>query len=276
MVLAALFLSIDGALAKYLTNTLAVSQVVFFRFLITVLLITPWMACRGVSFLGKNRLVLLFRCLFGFTAAFLQYMVYANLPLGDAMTLLYTVPIFVAILSAVFLKEGVTKRLVAYILCAFLGCMAIIKPRFATVNIYSLVAVLSAFFAALAYVTIKKLHETESFETIIFQFAFFSMVVTFLFFYREFQFPTAPEALGLAGLGVCGTIAQLFLTCAYKFDRASVVSPYSYLAILFALIFGFVFWFEIPDLLSLLGMVVIVASGIGILRMRDVTNAKGF
>lgn len=266
MVLAALFFSSAGALAKFITESLPVSQVVFFRFLITIILIAPWMWYRRISFFGKNRPLLFARCLFGFVAAFLQYIVYSQLLLADAMILLYTAPIFVAILSTIFLKERFSLYLMVFIVCAFLGCITIVRPSFVDFNIYTLMAILSAFFAALAYLTIKKLHQTESFATIVFNFALFSVVVTLLIFYREFQVPQLQQALALLALGVCGTIAQVFLTYAYKYERASVVSPYSYSAVLYALLFGLIFWGEMPDLLSFLGMVVVVASGIGILK----------
>lgn len=268
MIIAALFFSFMGALVKFATQRLPSSEAVFFRALVSVIIIFPIMLRKRVSFVGNNVPILLLRSAVGFTALCLSFYVTSKIKLADASILNHTSILFVAMLSAVFLKEKVTLNLVIYIVCALIGAVMIVKPQLDVVNIPGLLGLASGFFAAIAYICIKKLHKTDSFFTIVFYFASFSALLSFVLFHHQFILPTGHEWIALIGLGLCGTIAQLLMTYSYKYTDASIVNPYNFTAVLFSATWGGIFWKEILDGWSIMGGVLIIACGIGIMRLK--------
>ena len=101
----------------------------------------------------------------------------------------------------------------------------------------------------------------------VFWFSLVSSVGSFALFRNDFVVPHGAQWAALIGLGVAGTIAQLLMTSAYKHSPASVVSPFSFASVLFSVLWGLLFWSEIPDFWSFLGGMILIVSGIGIIRL---------
>ncbi|OGP08611.1 MAG: hypothetical protein A2048_08970 [Deltaproteobacteria bacterium GWA2_45_12] len=274
MIIAALFFSVMGALTKHATARLPFMEAVFFRAFVSLVLITPWMLTKKIPFIGKNNKVLLVRSFSGFTALALNFYVLTKITLADTSLLSNTSVPFVALLSIFLLGEAKSTPLFIYIFCGLIGATLIIKPSFHVANVPGLLGLTSGLFAAIAYIGIKKLHQTESFFTIVFYFSFFSSLLAFIMMIPNFIWPTSLEWVSVIGIGLCGTVAQLCMTYSYKFIDASVVSPYSYFGVIFSALWGLLFWKEIPDLLSILGALLIISCGIGIMKMkpREITD----
>ena len=267
MILASLFFSFMGALIKYAAKEMPIMEGVFFRSVLSLVLIVPWMAYRKISFFGKNGPVLFLRSLAGFIALCMSFYATAHLTLADASILNQTSVLFVALLSALFLKEKVSTPLLIYIICALVGAVLILKISFSILNFPGLIGLASGFFAAVAYISIRELHKTDSFYTMVFGFSFLSGIGSILFF-PQFVRPDFHQAAALIGLGVTGTVAQLLMTYAYKHAPASIVSPYAFATVIFSALWGAAFWGEIPDIWSFLGALLIIASGVGILKLK--------
>ena len=268
MILASLFFALMGATVKELTQRLPSIEVVFFRFLFNFILVIPWMIHQKISFSGNNKAWLLVRSIAGFMSGALSFYVTSKIMLADAYILYHTSVLFVAILSIFFLKETLSIALSIFILMALVGSAFILKPELGLVSIPGLLALLSALLAAVAYIAIKKLHETDHYFTIVFQYSLLSLLASLLFM-QTFIVPTMREAILLLACGVFGTVAQILLTYSYKHTLASVVTPYSYSTVLFSTLIGALIWNEIPDQWSLLGGALIIISGIGIIQLRN-------
>lgn len=268
MITSSLFFAVMGALVKYATGRIPFLEAVFFRSAVMLVLLIPWMIHKKISFRAKNYPVLLLRCASGFTALCLSFYVVTKLALADASILNRTAIPFVAILSLIFLREKVTAPLIIYTLCSLVGAGLIIKPDFAVVNVAGFLGLLAGFLAAVAYVSIKELHESESPLTIVFYFALFGTIVALALSLGNFVIPQGTEALALVGIGLAGTIAQSLMTYAYRDDNASIVSPFSFSTVLFSGLWGFLFWQEIPDWWSVMGALLIIACGIGIMKLK--------
>lgn len=268
MIAASLLFSFMGALVKYTTARLPVAEAAFFRAFISLLMITPWMLWKRIPLIGKNLRLLLLRGGAGFVALSLSFYVTSKIELGTASILNHSSTLFVAIFSAFFLKEKVSTPLIVYIVCALIGAALIVKPSLGVINVPGLLGLASGLSAAVVYVSIKQLHKTDSFFTIVFSFSFIASVASIALFHRVFIPPTSAEWLALIGLGLFGTIAQLLMTYSYKYTEASLVSPYSFSGVLFSSLLGILFWREIPDGWSILGGLLIVACGIGIMKLK--------
>lgn len=226
------------------------------------------MASKKIPFFGESFFLLFLRGASGFTALALSFYVTSKIRLADASILNHTSVLFVALLSILWLKEKITPPLVIYILCALIGVMLIVKPHLNVGKLYGLLGLASGFFAAIAYIAIKQLHKSESFFTMVFNFSLISTGGALLFFHHQFIWPTLSEWLVLIFMGLSGTVAQLLMTYSYKFTPASMVSPYSFSSVLFSAIWGMLFWNEVPDLWSVMGALLIIACGVGILKMK--------
>lgn len=269
MIISSLLFSMMGAMVKYATEGLPFMEVVFFRTGVMLVLLTPWMAIKKISFKPKNPSIMFLRAISGFTALAMSFYVTSKIELANAAILNHTSVIFVAMLSAIFLKEKVSLSLVLCIFCSLIGAALIIKPSLEVVNTPGLVGLVSGFFAAIAYVSVKKLHDTEHFLTIVWNFAIVGTILSLLLTLSNFKIPSTYQWLALIGLGSIATLAQMALTASYKYGDASLISPYSFTTVIFSGIWGMFFWNELPDAWDLLGTLVIIACGIGIMNIKS-------
>jgi len=266
ILLSTLFFSLMNALVKHVGSSLPAIEVAFFRALVNAVVLFPVMLHKKIPFFGFNRRILFTRSVAGFVALTLTFYVAARLKLSDAIILQNMAVVFVALLSVFILKERVSAKLVGLISLAFVGASLVLKPNFDVLNVTGLVGLLGAFFSAIAYVSIKKLHDSEHSLTIVFNFAIYSTVIggTALIFYFV---PPSGGQLGslllMGGLGACG---QVCMTRAFSYAPASVLTPYNFAMILFGALLGLFFWDEVPDLWSMAGALLIVLAGVGIVR----------
>lgn len=266
MVLSALFYALNGAIVKSLTPQIPVTQCMVFRYVVALFFIVPIMLRRNISFWGTDRKLLFFRSFFGFAASLLQYYVFAHLNLAYAMSLLYTSPVFIGLMSFRYLKESVSSSLLVYIFVSFLGCLMIIQPSWDSQLFYSLLCLISALLTACAQMFIRKLHATDSFMTIVFNFLFWSAVISIGISLPNLVWPNGMQLLALLTLGLFGGIAQMFMTYAFKFGQSNVLSPYSYFVVLFSGILEWILWGEVMNVLATAGVVVLISCSIGIAR----------
>ncbi len=274
MIAASLLFGFMGAMAKGAMATIPVMETVFFRAAVSLVLLTPWMAYKKIPFFGVNRLWLLVRSASGFTALALSFYVTSRLHLADAAILNQTSILFVALLSVLFLGERVSPILLMLILGAFVGAVFIIKPSLSVLNIPGIAGLASGLFASIAYVSIRHLHRTESFYTMVFAFSLFSTLGGLVMGMGSFRLPSGMEWALLIGLGLCGTVAQLFMSAAYRYGEASRISPYAFFGVIFSAVLGFIFWNEVPDAWSVAGGILIIACGWGILALEKPTASE--
>lgn len=261
IILSALFFALMASTVKYLHH-IPVAEKIFFRnifgLVISILIITK----KKKSFLGNNKKFLFLRSLFGLLGVAANFYALSIMPLVDAVILNKMSPFFVLILSAIFLKEKLTKGKVIALALAVTGAAFVVKPEFGMTMVPALIALSSALFAGSAYTIIRYLKDYDTPETIVLYFTFFSTIAMIPFMVMgEFVIPTLSETIGLICLGVFATTAQFLMTNAYRFAPAGELSIYTYFNILFSTILGFILWLEIPDVLSVLGAFLILSAG---------------
>ncbi|MBF0491347.1 MAG: DMT family transporter [Deltaproteobacteria bacterium] len=266
MLLSCVFFSFMGAFVKIALQRVGVGQAIFCRSIITASILAIFMFKNKISFVGQHPLLLLGRALAGFTALSLNFYAVSKIPLGDAAILNQTSPIFVALLSAFLLGERPSAYSLFLSAVSLLGVVLIIKPVFSHLNIAYVAGLLSGFMAALAYLSIRQLHNTDSSFTMAMYFAAVSSVFSFPWMLHHFSatFPFIWILLVLSGLA--GTLGQLFLTVAYKYEEAWVIAPINYSGVLFSFLWGIFLFKESPDLYSLMGSVLIIVSCILLTR----------
>jgi drug/metabolite transporter (DMT)-like permease len=250
-----------GAAVKY-AGDIGLPVKVFFRNLVT-LAITTGVAVR----VGQNPFartphagLLVARSLSGLCGVFLYFLALGHLNLADASLLNKTSPFFVAVFAVLILKEPFDRRMVPVLIAAFAGAALVIKPSFDVVNLPALAGLASGAFAGLAYVLVRSMKGRESPNRIIFTFSLVSCLATAPFLVAAPPSPTAAQWAALLGTGVFAAGGQYGLTFAYHHARASRISVFTYLHVLFAVGVGFALFDERPDLLTVLGGALIIGA----------------
>jgi len=255
---------------------------------VVALVLTFWMLRRAaVAPWGQRKGLLFFRGLVGFFGLLCVFYALTKLPLADATVIQYTNPVFTALLAALFLREALTHRdvlglvlsLLGVVLVALLGVVLVAQPTFLFgAGAYSLnllavgVALAGAFFSAIAYVTVRKLRETEHHLVVVLYFPLVAAPASVPVMWNEALWPTPWEWLALLGIGVATQIAQVYLTKGLHTEKAGRAMSMSYVQIVFAALWGLLFFDEVPDPLTILGAVLVVAGTLTITRSPQVNG----
>ncbi len=275
MVIACFLFAIMGASVKFALKEVPVYQAVFFRSSLSALIIGAFIFFRKESFFGNKPLLLAGRGLAGFVALNLNFYAISKISLGDATILNQTSPLFVALFSILFFREKLSKKILFLSLLSFGGVALIVKPTFAHFHYASIAGLLGGMVAALAYIAISQLHESDSSFTMAFYFTAISTLLSAPFMIYKSISPDPFTLLCLIITGITGTFAQLFLTYAYKNEAASWVAPFSYIAVIFSFILGLILFNEIPDFYSIAGSCLVIISCILLMRTRRAPNSEG-
>ena len=271
MIMSVLFFSFMDILIK-ITDEYAVGQVMFFRAvfgLIPIFFLIPKNRLRDF-YKTKHVALHFYRSFFGAIAMAAIFVGLRNLQLVEVTSLAFSGPIWVVIFSMIFLSEKIrTKRWVAVGL-GFIGVLIISKPGFNNLNYYYIFPIIFCIGFAGVSILIRKL--TLAGETV-WLIAFYFSVASGLgglatFPLGDWIMPTKYDLVLLILVGLLGGIANLTLTQSYKLAEVTLTTPLKYLSLVFAIIFGFYFFNEVPSINTLLGSGLIVISS-GIIFFRE-------
>jgi len=263
MLLSALAFTVMQAIIKSTTG-IPVLQKVFFRNLIGLIFTLILIRKNDLSLFGKkkNRKLLFLRGTLGVLGIITYFYSIEHLPMADASIISKTNPFFVTLFASLFLKEKLSKAQIPVLITAFVGAMLVIRPQFSAEAIPAMVGFSGAVFAGGAYTVLRLLKGKENTTTIVFYFCFFSTVATFPFVVTNFVSPNMTQWILLISIGLTALVGQYSITLAYSYAPAAEVSIFNYSSIIIAAILGFILWTEIPDLLSVIGGVLIIIAGI--------------
>lgn len=267
MVLSALLAAFNGAVAKYSFQSMDPFEVVFYRNLIGVFIILFSLKKFQVDINKSNLHLLFLRGLFGALAMVLFFYTIATIPLGEAVVLIKTSPFFVTILAYYLMKESINYSTIFALIIGFVGVLFIMKPFGISISVEHIFGVLSGFFAAAAYITIKKIKDIYDARVIMLSFMSVGMIIPLLLYlftpYVQFKVHSDPIVwLLIALMAVVSTGSQWFLTRAYSLSQASIIAVVSYTNIPFAIGFGLVLGDLLPDFYAFVGILLIVGGGI--------------
>ena len=255
-----------NALVKWASLEADVWSMVFVRSM--VIAVAIFFICRrsGITLIVEDRRSMLLRCITGLIAMILYFSALGLIPIGQAVTLQYTNPLFVALLSSVFVSEKVEPFVWTLAIISFIGIVLIVSPDLQTIEVNAVLALGSGFCAALAYLYVRRLRASEHALSIVFWFATFSVAFTFIP-----AMPTLPTALSdpvvtlaLVGIGVGAGAGQVGLTFAFHKANAAWISAFSYLTVIVATIYGYTIFGETLNSRDLLGCALIICSGIAL------------
>lgn len=263
-----------SSLIKSTADRIPPGEAVFFRSFFAMPVIVAWLALRGelrTGFGTANPLGHVWRGVMGTLAMGLGFAGLAYLPLPDVTAIGYAAPLLTVIFAAMFLGEEVRAFRISAVALGMLGVMIVLWPRLSltgraelgTAEALGAMLVLGgAVFAALAQVFVRKLVQTERTPAIVFWFSMTATLLSLLTLPYGWAIPTAQEAALLVLAGLMGGVGQILLTSSYREADASLIAPFDYASMLFALVIGYTVFGEVPTLTMLAGAALVITAGI--------------
>jgi S-adenosylmethionine uptake transporter len=276
--------SIQDIIIKFFSDQYSVLQIVFIRGVISMAVIA--LAIRlfwpATTYLSRRPGIAVARGLFGFFSYLAYYLAVAAMPLAEVVAIVFTMPLFVTAMSALILGEKVGMRRWSAVFVGFVGVMIILSPE----GEFNTLAVSLAFVASITYATQTTITRFLSAHDQPLTLAFNSILVftcasgvlsllllggvisvdssheSLVFFSRDWVMPEMPHLALMLFLGINGAVGFYCLSKAYCSSEASAIAPFEYTYILWAIVFGYLFWNEVPGTTTIVGVIILVSSSL--------------
>ena len=283
ILIAMLAFSVQDSIMKYIYNIASLYEIYLIRTVVSFIIIFLFLKVTKKTIIFKTQYPLLTFCrvilfFFGFSSFYISLSV---LPLGTATALFFVTPFLITIFAHFFLKEEIGPRRWSAIAVGFVGVYITLNPDFSNFNYLSLLPILCAFCYSLSMIIIKKTSDKDSVYTQTFTFytgaIIFSIIFYFVigdgkfnttehpaaqFIFREWFVDIENSILFMVATGVTATLAFLLLFSAYSIASPAVVSPFEYSILLWSPLIGWIYFNEVPTLSTVIGILIIVSSGI--------------
>jgi drug/metabolite transporter (DMT)-like permease len=266
-------LPIMDGFAKYLSTTLPVLQITWSRYFFTVVIVLPVMLIffrKNLTWTEQPKLQLI-RGLILFCANILFFYSISIISLAKALTLAFIAPLIVTALSPVLLGEKVGFRRWAAVVTGFIGSLIVIRPGFVELNLASIAALGTGVLYGFYLIITRKLHDADNPLLTLLLTGIVGVILGTMIMPTVWVQPTINEWYMMFAIGFFASIGHLFLILSLKYADASKLAPFSYFEIVTNIIIGYFFFKHFPDYWHLLGLFIIISSGIYIFR-REVHN----
>ena len=267
MLLSVCAFSVMDLIVKWSDNY-PLGQVIFFRGFFGLVLyyfVIPKKRLKDF-YVTKRPMLHCSRCFFGLMALLSIFTALRNLPLATVVSISFAAPIFTTIFSIFFLSEKVGYFRWLAVLVGFVGIIIISEPGLSSLNVYYVFPVIFVLGMSYVAISIRQLSSTEPVWLIS---LYFSAAITLAGLFTipyGWLMPNLKDLILLSFIGIFGGVANLWLSLSYKFSEVSLVTPLKYLALVFAIIFGYLIWDEIPTIKTLVGATLVIVSSIIIFR----------
>ncbi len=274
---AVLLFVVMASLIKASADHVPPGEAVFFRSFFAIPVILIWLAVRRDLRTGlkvTSPMGHFWRGFVGTSAMGLSFAGLGLLPLPEVTALGYAAPLLVVVFAAMFLDEKVGVFRLGAVALGMVGVVIVLLPRLTMLDgptvqtaeaVGAVVVLGGATCAALAQIYIRKMVRTEQTSAIVFYFSLTATLLSLLTVPFGWVVPAPREAVMLIMAGLLGGLGQILMTSSYRFADASVIAPFDYASMLFALVIGYVVFDEVPTSNMLLGAAVIIVAGIVII-----------
>ena len=293
ILIAMMVFSVQDGIMKHIYNFVSLYEIYLIRTVISFVLILIFLIITKQPIVFRTqylvltitRVILFF---FGFSSFYVSLTV---LPLGTATALFFVTPFLITIFAHFFLKEEIGLRRWSAVVVRFIGVYVTLNPDFSNFNYLSLLPILCAFCYSLSMIIIKKTSDKDSVYTQTFTFYIGAIILSIIFYFiigdgqyntsnhpasqfifREWFVDFNSNILLMTATGVTATLAFLFLFTAYSIASPAVVSPFEYSILFWSPLVGWLYFDEIPSLNTVIGILIIVSSGIYIFMREKAQN----
>ncbi len=293
ILIAMIVFSVQDGIMKHIYNFVSLYEIYLIRTIVSFVLILLFLIITKKPIVFKSqyplltftRVILFF---FGFSSFYVSLTV---LPLGTATALFFVTPFLITIFAHFFLKEEIGLRRWSAVVVGFIGVYITLNPDFSNFNYLSLLPILCALCYSLSMIIIKKTSDKDSVYTQTFTFYIGAIIISIIFYFiigdgqynvldhpasqfifREWFVDFNSNILLMTATGVTATLAFLFLFTAYSIASPAVVSPFEYSILFWSPLVGWLYFDEIPSLNTVVGIFIIVCSGVYIFMREKAQN----
>ena len=252
----------------------SIFQILFLKYIFTLFLSVAesYRKKNNNFFISKNFKLQITRSILSIIESGCFVLSFKYLTLADAHSIASLTPVIVVALSAIILRENVNLKTWIAIFFGFLGVLIIMRPGLSIFEPKSLIPLVAAFFLSLYQIVTRKVSENDSSETSLFYTSILGIILmSFMlpFFWQPMQ---SFSYFIFLGVGFFFSVGIYFQIIALGYAKASVVQPFHYTLVLWAIILGYIFYNDLPDIPTLIGATVITISGIYVLNSRTRSN----
>jgi len=271
--LSAIFLfSTMAALIKATADEVPAGEAVFFRSFFAIPVILVWIALRGElrsGLVAHRPMGHFWRGIIGTSAMGMTFGGLGLLPLPEVTAIGYATPIFTLVLAALMLGERIRLVRISAVLVGLVGVLIMVWPRLGgggglrdAATLGALLILGATMLRALVQIHIRRMVETERTSAIVFYFSATASFLALLTLPFGWVMPSGQTAVLLVLAGLIGGVAQILVTSSYRFGPASMLAPYDYASMLFAILIGYAWFGEVPTLIMLSGATLVIAGNI--------------
>ncbi len=272
-VASALLFAVMSVLVRWLGDRYPVGQVVFFRSAFAILPVVIIYAWRG-ELIAALRIGRPFghlgRGVTAVGAMFCNFTALALLPVVDATAISFVSPLFAVALSALILKERVRIYRWSAVIVGFSGVLVMLLPQLdvsrsaasGAATTGAMLGLVGAMFGAGSAIQTRALTTSETTSSIVLYFSVICTLAGLATWPFGWLMPNGPELIALIVIGICGGLAHILLTESYRLAPASLIAPFDYTSMLWALVLGFLVFSEVPSVLVFVGAGIIAAAGL--------------
>ena len=262
---AILMFTVMNVIAKHLSASHSVFEIVFFRNLIACVpfLVAAFAFGRREIFVIQNKPhVVVTRAILGTVTLTMTFIAYSLMPMAETTVLLFAASLFIPVLGVLILNERVGPYRWAAVLTGFVGVSIMVQPTGAVTMLGVGVALCAALLQAIMSILLRHLGGHERPETITFYFFIIGTFLSGLAMPFVATGPTLAEIPFFIGVGLTGAAAQWLYSTALKYTPAALVAVINYSSIVWAILFGWLVWSDWPLPIVFAGAAIVIASNL--------------
>ncbi len=256
-----------AALIKGIGPEIPLSQLIFLRCWLAAPFLLAVIVQRGVPALVQAKKALIWRTLFGMTAMHCFFYALTHMPLADCVFIGRAQPLMLALFAPVMVGEHAPKAAWVAIITGLCGVVLIMNPSM-NWSLAAWVALAGAATSAIAHLLVRRLNRTDAPLAIVFNFIVLTGLTTAIWVVPSFVPLSARQWLLIAGVALFASLGQLLMTAAYRRDRAPAVAAASYSSIILSVLYGYLFWDEMPQAIVFAGAGLIMVGGLILVKSR--------
>lgn len=258
-----------AAMIKLAAADLPNVMVVWLRCVFGLLMLTPWIVRGGFGGLQTQRWrVHVLRAGSGVTAMYCFFFAISRLNLADSVLLNYSQPLFIPFIAWLWLSERPPARIYPAVFIGFVGVAFILKPSLELVSPGGLFGLASGLFAAIAMVCIRRMSDTEPALRVVVYFTVLASLISTLPALILWHTPSPHALLAMLAAGGFASLGQILLTRAYGLAPAAHIGSLVYVTVIFATLWGWIGWAEVPDAYSVFGASLVIMAGLLVVLVR--------
>ncbi|AJD48354.1 hypothetical protein S7S_09710 [Isoalcanivorax pacificus W11-5] len=275
LIFSELLLAVMAAMVKHVSQDLPPEVVTFFRNLLGLAVLLPFLLQRGgLHAMATRRLGgHLIRAVAGLAAMYCYFYTIAHIPLAEAVLVKMTTPFLMPLIAWLWLGDRIGARTLLAIMLGFVGVSFVLRPVPGHFDPVHLVALAGAALMSVAMVGIRSISDTEPPRRTVFWFGVFSSLISAVPLLWVRPLPGPEHWPWLVAIGVVATAAQITMTTAYKLASPGRIGIYNYTSVVWAALLGLVFWAEALHWSTLVGTALIFAAGVWNLERKGRVSA---